>query len=94
MNMVQHLAVAALALSFGSAAFAAEESDVEAAKQAALQACVAEAEKRYGSGEIASKARKKNISAKRGYEFRMKVGKSGKRRNCFSDRDGRTMFYK
>ena len=80
-------------LCLSTAIFAAQPMDKEAAKQAALDICLAEATERYGTASAVSKPKKKRIGKMSGYRVTLKVGKSNKSIHCLADANGETSFY-
>ena len=92
--MITHRIVIVVAgLWLSSSCFAAEQ-ETEALKQAAHDACVADGQEIYGAAKTDSGQKKKTINNKQGYAFEMVVGERNKRRNCFADKSGETLFYK
>ena len=66
--------------------------DVEAAKQAALEVCIAKVTERYGSVTTKTKLKKKRIGKISGYVVAMNVDKTNRRINCLAD--GETLIYR
>ncbi len=85
------LILAGLCLS--AISFAAQSTDRDALKQAAREACLANAMERYGSASTNSKGSKRRIGRVKGYSFSLMVGERNRKINCLADADGETMFY-
>ena len=64
----------------------------EEAKQAAVDACLAEAEKRYGSAEAISKPKKYSGGGKSSYQVKLEVGAKNKEVKCVTLRNGKIMI--
>ena len=92
MNTIR-IAIVVTCLCLSGRSLSAEQTEGEAAKQAARETCITDAQERYGSAEIISEPKKKTFGRRRGYGFEMQVGEQNKRMNCFADRKGSTMFY-
>ena len=90
-TMQSALILAGLCLSANG--FAAQPTDVEKAKQDALNTCLAKATAHYGSAIASSKPKKKKVGKMRGYAVTLKVGKAKKMR-CLADANGKTIFFK
>lgn len=73
---------------------AAESDSKEQVKDAAREACVAAAVKRYGDGTAKQKAYRKKIGKVKGYAFRMRVGARKKEVNCLADAKGEAIFFR
>ncbi|MEM8500920.1 MAG: hypothetical protein AAF542_23100 [Pseudomonadota bacterium] len=63
----------------------------EEAKQAAVDACLVEAEKRYGSAKAISKP-KKYSGGKSSYQVKLEVGGKNKEVKCVTLRGGKIMI--
>lgn len=91
MNTIRVLAAIAF-VSVSTGSIADGDAEVDAAKQAAVDTCMAAATERYGEARATSKPRKQHISGKKGYKISMKVGSRNKKVACIAFRDGETMF--
>ena len=71
----------------------AEQDPKDQAKQAAREACLEAATKKYGEGTADGRAHRKKIGRSKGYAFAMKVGSSKRKVNCLADSKGEVTFY-
>ncbi|MEQ9451234.1 MAG: hypothetical protein RJQ07_06585 [Pseudomonadales bacterium] len=82
-----------IGLALSANAVAADQEQVEAAKQAAIEICLSKATERYGSAEMAGRVTKKRLNNRRGYNVRLKVGERSKKVNCFAAKNNDVTFY-
>lgn len=80
-------------LCVSSTGFAAQPIDKEAAKQAALDTCLAKAKERYGSAFTNSKPKKRKVGKIRGYSYILRVGNRNKKMVCVADANGETIIF-
>lgn len=66
----------------------------EEVKQAAVEACLVEAEKRYGAAEAVSKPKKFRGSGSSGYQVNLLVGENNKKVKCIKRSRGKIMMVK
>jgi hypothetical protein len=91
MNTIRVLA-AIIFVSLSTGSIAEGETEVDKAKQAAVDTCMKAAEERYGKARTSSKPRKASIGGKRGYKISMRVGNTSKRVACVAFHDGEVTF--
>jgi len=72
---------------------AAQETDVEAAKQAARETCLAKAQQRYDSAEIVSRPKRKRIGGISGYGYQLRVGEKNRKVVCIASAEGEVKFF-
>ena len=82
-----------ISLCLSTTSFAAQPTNKDAVKQAALDACLAKAKVRYGSVSKNSRPKKKKLGNSRGYSYALRVGDHNKRIICHADANGETKFY-
>ena len=75
-----------------TASIADDDAKIEAAKQAAAETCMKEAQKRYDSADAISEARKYSKSGMRGYYVDFKVGKNKKEVRCIAQKNGKVII--
>ncbi len=66
-----------------------DDAKIEAAKQAAAETCINEAQERYSSATAISDVRKYN---KRGYYVDLKVRKNKKKVRCIAQKNGKVLI--
>ncbi len=71
----------------------AQDSDVEAAKQAAKETCLNAAIQRYDSAEVVSRPKMKKLGGIRGYGYQLRVGKKSRKVVCVASADGEVKFF-
>ncbi|MEP5764257.1 MAG: hypothetical protein ABJ308_06675 [Halieaceae bacterium] len=79
-------------VSLSNASIADGESEVDKAKQAAVDTCLKAAEERYGEARAYSKTRKATVGGKKGYRTALRVGSGTKKVACIAFKDGQVMF--
>ncbi len=92
MNPIQFVLFAAI-LTMPVVNFADEQLEREEAKQAAQEACLTQAQQRYGAAKIVSGPRKEKINRLSGYSLKIRVGRFNKEVKCLATRNGETKFY-
>ncbi|RKZ11990.1 hypothetical protein DRQ53_15390 [bacterium] len=89
---VNQFFIALALVSLSTASIADDDAEIEAAKQAAAETCMKEAQERYGSADATSEARKYSKSGMRGYYVDFKVGKNNKKVRCIAQNNGKVMI--
>ncbi|MBE9537608.1 MAG: hypothetical protein IMF06_00925 [Proteobacteria bacterium] len=84
--------IAVALVSLSTASIAEDDAKIEAAKQAAADTCMKEAQERYSSASAITDTRKYNKSGMRGYYIDMKVGKNNKKVRCIAQNNGKVMI--
>ena len=87
-----HFFIPVALVCLSTASIADEDAKIEAAKQAAAETCMKEAQERYDSATSTSEPRKYNKSGMRGYYLDFKVGKTNKKVRCIVQKNGKVMI--